>query len=59
MENEEDYVRVVPRRSGNNRGNKIKLWTGGIAKNRARETGQGPFSWKIKREGEGGGVGSG
>lgn len=27
VENEEDYVRVVATSSGNNGGNKIKLWT--------------------------------
>lgn len=29
MENEEDYVRVVATSSGNNGGNKIKLWEEG------------------------------
>lgn len=36
MENEKDYVRVLPARSRNNGGNKMKLKTG-IGSNRAVE----------------------
>lgn len=36
MENEKDYVRVLPTRSGNNGGNKMKLRTG-IGSNRGVE----------------------
>lgn len=36
VENEEEYVRVVPTKSGNNGGNKIKLRIG-IGGNRKRE----------------------
>lgn len=36
MENEKDYVRVLPARSGNNGGNKMKLRTG-IGSNRGVE----------------------
>jgi len=37
---EEDYVRVVSTRTGNNGGNKIKLRTG-IGRNRDRGEGEG------------------
>ena len=66
MENEEDYVRVVPTSSGNNGGNKIKLWTGiqgRIACESERETERErererasqtrPLSFKMKQERKG------
>lgn len=54
MENEKDYVRVLPTRSGNNGGNKMKLRTG-IGSNRGERerelVGRNVFLFKITREG--------
>lgn len=54
MENEEDYVRVVPTTSGNNGGNKIKLRSriesDRVGEKDRREEGEGRGRKKRKRE---------
>lgn len=50
MENEEDYVRVVPTTSGNNGGNKIKLRSG-IESDRVCEKEREREKEERKREG--------
>lgn len=48
MENEKDYVRVLPARSGNNGGNKMKLRTG-IGSNREVEREKASTAQRSKR----------
>jgi len=57
VENEKDYVRVLPTRSGNNGGNKMKLRIR-IGSNRGveRERCWNAFFFKITREGNRAGV---
>lgn len=48
MENEEDYVRVVPATSGNNGGNKIKLSTGIESDRRCKGEGERERGWDTR-----------